>query len=170
METTWMIQKAAAMGNWWVAASWQQCTNSRIRSPAEFSCKTSNHPGDSAPLQPRFGPLWTSGVSQNLNHLWKGRDFRSLMRFRKYIMAADGDWENYGRFQGTYFEGDWGIIVLCTIFLVSSLKNVSFSYYVAGYLLVRIHIHVYTQNNGWEIWSINSHFKWKFEAKAFLWK
>ena len=34
------------------------------------------------------------------------------------------NWENCVRSQGAYFEGDWGIIVLCTIFLVSSI-NVS---------------------------------------------
>ena len=42
------------------------------------------------------------------------------------------------RSQGAYFEGDRGIIVLCTVFLVSSSINVPiFSYYMAGYLLHR---------------------------------
>ena len=50
----------------------------------------------------------------------KGRDFRTLMRFRKIRWAPDGDGENYVRSQGAYFEGDWGIIVLCTMFLVFS--------------------------------------------------
>ena len=57
METIRMIQKAAAMGNWWLAASTRQCVCSCITSPGEFFGKTSNHPGDSAPLQPRFGAL-----------------------------------------------------------------------------------------------------------------
>ena len=39
------------MDSWWLAASSRQCT----RSPAELFGKTSNHPGDSAPL---FGTLW----------------------------------------------------------------------------------------------------------------
>ena len=43
----------------------------------------------------------------------------------KYDVAGDGDWENCVRSQGAYFEGDWGIIVLCTIYLVSSSINVS---------------------------------------------
>ena len=34
-----------------------ECTRSSITSPAEFFGKTSNHPGDSAPLQPSFGAL-----------------------------------------------------------------------------------------------------------------
>ena len=54
-ETTWMIQKVAALGNWWLAASSQQ--HSCLTSPAQFFVKTSNHPGDLAPLQPRFGTM-----------------------------------------------------------------------------------------------------------------
>ena len=46
-ETIQMIQKATAMGNW-------SCITSR----AEFFGKTSNDPGDSASIQPRFGALW----------------------------------------------------------------------------------------------------------------
>ena len=36
--------------------------------------------------------------------------------------AAEDDWENCVRPQDTYFEGDWGVIVLCTMFLVSSIN------------------------------------------------
>ena len=39
----------------------------------------------------------------------------------KYDGAADGDWENCVRSQGAYFEGDWGVVVLCTLFLVSCI-------------------------------------------------
>ena len=46
----------------------------------------------------------------------------------KYNKAADGYWENCVRSQGAYFEGDWGVIVLCTMFLVSSSINVSIFY------------------------------------------
>ena len=34
-------------------------------------------------------------------------------------------WENSVRSQGAYLEGDWGIIVLCTMFLVSFSMTVS---------------------------------------------
>ena len=57
-ETLWVIQKAAAMDNWWLVASAWQLSCSRITSHAEFSSKTSNHPGDSDPIQPRFDTLW----------------------------------------------------------------------------------------------------------------
>ena len=51
------FRRAAAMGNWWLAASSQQHAHRCITSHAEFFDKTSNHLGDSAPLQPRFGAL-----------------------------------------------------------------------------------------------------------------
>ena len=35
--------------------------------------------------------------------------------------TADGDWENSVRSQSAYFEGDWGIVVICTMFLVSCI-------------------------------------------------
>ena len=41
----------------------------------------------------------------------------------KYDGAPDGDWENCVRSQGAYFEGDWGIIVLRTMNLISSSVN-----------------------------------------------
>ena len=57
METIQVIQNAAAMGKWCLAASSRPCACSCITSRAEFSGETSNHQGDSAPLQPRFGAL-----------------------------------------------------------------------------------------------------------------
>ena len=61
----------------------------------------------------------------------------------KYNGTADGNRENRVRSQGAYFEGDWGTIVLCTMFLVSCVffnKCLCFSYYMAGYCLNRPHI------------------------------
>ena len=52
-----MIQKATAMAIWGLAASSPQCACSCITSRAEIFGKTSNHPGDSVPLQLRFGAL-----------------------------------------------------------------------------------------------------------------
>ena len=50
----------------------------------------------------------------------KGKRFQTIYEIEgKYNEAADGDWENCVRFQGACFEGDWGIIFLCTMFLVS---------------------------------------------------
>ena len=69
----------------------------------------------------------------------------------KYYGAADGDWESSVRCRGAYFEGDWGVIVLCTIFLVSCIffnKCLYFSHYMAGYLLDRPCVLV-VLNSGW---------------------
>ena len=124
-ETIWMIQKAVSMSEWWLAASSRQCTCSCITSHAEFFGKTSNHPADSAPLQPTFGTLQllafpktkiTFEREEISDHQWDSG---------KYDRAADGDWENCVRSQGACFGADWGIIVLCTMFLVSSSINVS---------------------------------------------
>ena len=140
LEHSWvttirMTQKAAAMGNWW----WQLCHNNV---PAHASClvqrsfgKTSNHPGDSAPLQPRFCTLWflafpktkiTFERDEISDHWWDSGKYR----------AADGDWENCVRSHGAYFEETWGVIVLCTMFLVSSIFNkcLYFSCYTSGHL------------------------------------
>ena len=57
-ETIQMSQKVTAMGNWWLAVSSGHCALSCIMSRAEFFGKTSNDPGDSASIQPRFGALW----------------------------------------------------------------------------------------------------------------
>ena len=57
-ETMHRIQKAVALGNWWLAASSQQQDHPCITSRAEFFGETSNHSGNSDPLLPRLGALW----------------------------------------------------------------------------------------------------------------
>ena len=121
-ETTQMIQKTVAMGNWWLAASSWQWAHSCIMSHAEFSGETSNHPGNSVPLQPKFGTLWLLTIPKT--------------------KITFSDWKNCVRSQDAYFEGGWGVIVLCTMFLVPCIlfnKWLYFSYYMAGYLLDRAH-------------------------------
>ena len=49
--------------------------------------------------------------------------------------------------QGAYFEGDWAIVVLCTMFPVSCIflnKCLYFSYYVTGYFLEDVHVNPFT--------------------------
>ena len=119
----------------------------------QFFGKTSNRPCDWAPLQPRFGTLWllaftkTKITFERENHLsdhwWDSGE---------YDRAAGGNWENCVRSQSAYFEGHWGVIVLCTMFLVSCIffnKYLCFSYHMAGYLLDRPYevIWYFTQKN-----------------------
>ena len=123
-ETIWMTQKAAAMGNCWLAALSWQCTCSCITSHAEFFGKTSNYPGDWAPLLPRFGTLWLLAfpksriifVSADISDHWWNSG--------KYDGAAGGDWENCVRSQGAYFERDF---VLCTMFLYLVFSSINVS-------------------------------------------
>ena len=120
-----MIQEAAAMGNWWLAVSSQQCARSCITSHADFFGETSNHSGDSAHLQTRFGAQPDMVFPKTKMTFEREEISECRWDSGKYNRAADGDWENYVRSQGAYFEGDGGVIVLCTMFLVSSSTNVS---------------------------------------------
>ena len=84
-ETIQMIQKATATNIWWLAASSCVSTHSHITSPAEFFLENIKSPRWlSSPTTQIWHPV-TSGFSQNQNHLWKGRDFRPWMRFRKMM-------------------------------------------------------------------------------------
>ena len=135
-ETIWMIQRAAAMGNRWLAASLQQDTCSCITSCAEFLVKYQIIQVTQPPCSPDLVPcnLW---LFPKLKSPLKGKRFQTTNEIQeKNDGAADGDWENRVRSQGAYFEGDWGIIVLYAIFLVSCIFfNVCFSYYMVVYFL-----------------------------------
>ena len=119
-ETTEMIQKVTAMDNWWLVVSSQQqhacsCTMSR----AEFFGKTSNHPGDSAPLQPRFLKP-KSGL--------KGKRFQTVSEIQenttgKLMVIGRTVWgPKVPTLKGTRA---WLSYVQCFLYLVSSSINVS---------------------------------------------
>ena len=79
----------------------------------------------SPPLQPRFGTQQLLAFPKTkitfdrevISDLWWNSG--------KYDEAANGNWENCVGSQGAYFEGDWGIIVLHTMVLVSFSINAS---------------------------------------------
>ena len=146
------MKTATALGNWWLEASSQQCgplmyhVLCRVFWPNIKSSRS---------LSPHTAQIWcpmTSGFSQNYNHLWKGIAFRPSMRFRKIQQDSwqwfqqrilqcfeqwKRHWENCVRSQGAYFKGDWGIIVLCTLFLVSYIffKKGLYFLIVRGWIL-----------------------------------
>ena len=138
VETIQMTQKAVAMGNWWLAASSRWCTCSCITSWDFW--QNIKLPRWLSPPIAQIWPLWllafpkikiTFEREEISDHQWNSG---------KYNGAADGDWENCVRSQGASFEGDWGVIVLCTMFLVSCIffnRCFYFSYHMAGYLLDR---------------------------------
>ena len=78
-----------------------------------------------SPLQPRFGILWLLALPKTKIIFERKEISDHQWDLGKYNGAADGGWENCVRSQGAHFEGDWGVIVLCTMFLVSSSINVS---------------------------------------------
>ena len=96
-----------------------------------------------SPLQPRSGALWLLASPKTKTTFEREEISDCRSHSGKYNRAADGDWENCVRSQGAYFEGDWGVIVLCTMFLVSCIffsKYLYFSYYMDGYLMDRPHM------------------------------
>ena len=95
-------------------------------------------------FSPATAQIWhpvTSGFSQNLNHLWKERDFRPWMRFRKI------QWEQLMEIGRTVWgpkvptlKGPGASLSYIQCFFVSCIffnKWFYFSYYMAGYLLYR---------------------------------
>ena len=134
------MKTVTAMGNWWFVASSRQRVCSFITSPTEFFVETSNHPGDSAVLQPRSGTLWYLAFPKS-KITFQGKRFQTVSEIQKNTMRQlmviptkdfaecfeqwKRCWENCVRSQGAYSEGDWDINVLCTMFLVSSSINVS---------------------------------------------
>ena len=139
METIRMIQKAAAMGNWWSAASSRQCACSRITSYVEFFGEISNHSGDSAPLQPRLDALWLLPFPK-IKSLLKGKRFQTIDETQENTM---GQLMVTGRTvwgpQVPTLKGTEASLscVQCCLYLASSSINVSSSYCMAGYLLDR---------------------------------
>ena len=90
-----------------------------------------------SPLQPRFGTLQLLAFPKTKITFERDRISDHRRDSGKYDREDDDDWENFERSQGSSLEGDWGVIVLCTVLLVSSSINLSFLflYYMAGYLL-----------------------------------
>ena len=135
-----MIQNSAAMGNWWLAASWWQHACSYISSCADVFGEASNNPADSAPVQLRFGTLRLL-VFLKLKSSLEGKWFQTISEIQEnmtgQLMAIPKKdfsksfeqwkrlWEKCVRPQGAYFEGDWSVIVLCAIYLTPSSVNVS---------------------------------------------
>ena len=93
--------------------------------PRRACSETSSHSADSAPLQPRFGALRLLAFPKTKITFEREEISDHWQDSGKYDGASNGNWENCVRSQGAFFEVDWGIIVLCTMFLVSSSINVS---------------------------------------------
>ena len=118
-----MIQKAEAMGNWWLAASSWQCACSCIMSRAEFLAKHQITQVTLLPYSPDLVPCDLAFPKTKI--AFERKDISDHWWNSRYDRAANGDWENCVRSQGAYLEGDWVINVLCILFLVSSSISAS---------------------------------------------
>ena len=150
MEIIWIIWEASAIGNWWLTASAQQHACSCIASLTGFcqnieSHKTSNHTRSATLRLLGFPKTKITSEKEGISDgQWDSG---------KYNGAADGHRENYVRSQGAYIEEDQGIIVLCTMFLVSSPINVSIFHitWLDTSLTDNTHTHKHTQLlEGWD--------------------
>ena len=121
-ETIQMIQKAVTTCNWWLAALSRQCACSCITAHAEFFDKTASHPGDSAPLQPRFGALWLLAFPQTKITFEREEISGCQWDSGKYNGASDDNWENCERSQGAYFG--WGLRCHFPVYSVSCILYV----------------------------------------------
>ena len=96
--------------------------------------------------QPRYSPDLVScnfWLFPKLKTSLKGKRFQTIEEIQENTMGQlMAIRRTCVRSQGAYFERDWGVIVLCTMFPVSWLffsKCLYFSYYMARYLLDRPH-------------------------------
>ena len=117
-----MIQKAEAMGNWWLAASSGQTACSCITSHAEFLVKHQITQVSQPPYSPDLAPcdFW---LFPKLKSPLKGRHFRLPVRFRK-----------------TWWGSWWWLRELCEVpryLLWKGLRSYCLMYNVSGifYLL-----------------------------------
>ena len=116
MESIQMIQRATSMGNWWLAVSSQQHACSCIKSHAEFLAKHQIAQVTQPPYSPALAPcdFW---LFPKLKSPLKGKRFQTINDIQEHMT---GHPMAIGRtVWGPNFDGDWGIIVLCIMFLVS---------------------------------------------------
>ena len=93
LKTIRMIQKVTAISKWSLANSSQQPIHSCITSYEEFFLWNIKSPRWLNTRTAQIEGSVTSGFSPNSNHLWKGRDFSHLRRFRK---IWQGSWWQLG--------------------------------------------------------------------------
>ena len=87
----------------WATGGWQlHNVPAQVSSLMQFFGETSNHPGDSAPLQPRFGALRLLAFPKTKSTFEREEISDHQWDSGKYNGAADCDCENCVRSQGSY--------------------------------------------------------------------
>ena len=120
METIQMIQKARAMGSRWLQLHHNNMTAHASHLMQSFLAKHQI----TQVTQPHYSPdlvpcdFW---LFPKLKLSLKGERFQTIDEIQRNTM---GQLRVMGRtVWGAYLEGDWGVIVLCTVFLVSCIFN-----------------------------------------------
>ena len=126
LEQSSVIQEAAAMGNWWLAASSQQCACSCITSHAEIFGKSTNHQVTQPLYSPDFAPcdFW---LFPKLKSPLKGKRFQTIDEIQEnteQLMAIGKTvWgPMVPTLKGTEASLSY---VQCFLYLVSSSRNMS---------------------------------------------
>ena len=160
VETIQMIQKVAAMGNWWLAASSRQ----HALSVPHVSCRgfwwNIKSPRWLTPLQPRFGTLPLLALPKLKSSL-KGKRFQTVYDIQenttRQLMVRLGELCEVPR----CLLGR-GLRRHCPMYNVSCFffnKCLYFSYYIAGCFLNRpciylyTHIYLYIYVHIWLMWT-----------------
>ena len=109
-ETIWMIQKATAMGNWWLAVTSQQCARSCITSRAEF-----------------FGKGIQPCNMKNKDIYWRRYKIQETLYIRQWFLSP-----LQSRHRGTSHSSPSHHQLPCRIFLnlIDSLKSLPFQRWV----------------------------------------
>ena len=136
-KTVRMIQKASAIGNWWWAASSDNVSTHASYLMQSFLAKHQITQVTQPPYSPDLVPcdFWLVPKPKSL---LKGKRFQTINEIRENIagqLMVMGELCEVPRY---LLWGDWGIIVLCTMLLVSCIffNNCPyFLYYMARYLL-----------------------------------
>ena len=129
----------------------QQAEHLRMLNVYGLQSTKTKDPGDWVPLQPRSGTLQLLAFPKTKITFEREEISDCQWDSGKYDGAADGDWENCVRSQGAYFEGDWGVIVLCTMCLVSCIFfNKCLFFILHGWIpsgqTTHTHTHTHTHN------------------------
>ena len=113
----------------WATGDWQFHQTTCLLMHHHVSCRVFlwniKSPRWLNPLQPRFNVLQLLVFPQTKITFERKEISDGQRDSGKCDWAADGDWQKCVRSQGVYFEGDWGVIALCTMFLESSSINIS---------------------------------------------
>ena len=102
----------------------------------------------------------------------KGKRFETVDEIQEnrigQLMAENcvKNWENCVKSQGAYFEGDWGVIVLCAMFLASCIFNKCLFFVLHGWIpsgqtYISSNSVVYSQHAVYHIPSTSLSCNWK---------